>query len=64
MLEQVMSEIRRTPYISYTEFFAEYVMDVQDRQLEDEISFVLKNNELDVKSLHRLIDEDLYCTKY
>lgn len=56
MLDTVVQEIHQSPCIPYKYFFGNYVMSVQDDQIEQEISFFISNNNLDVRSLDRVAD--------
>lgn len=58
MLETVKSLIEK-PCISFGEFFQQYVMYVQDKSIQQEISFLLKNNFLSANAMIALMNHEL-----
>ena len=59
MLETVKTTIYNSPCISFVEYFANYVMYVQDVSIEYELSSMIHNNRLNIHTINRLINEDL-----
>lgn len=44
------------PFISYEEYFKEYVMRIQDENIFHEVSFVIKHNHLTPIGVDKLVD--------
>ena len=59
MLATVKHCMEASPFISFEQYFANYVMQVQDSSIEYELQFVLRNNFLDVRMMDRLIDSSI-----
>lgn len=59
MLETVKAEIYEQPSISFGQFFARYVMEVQDSAIDAEVSFALRNNFLSASAIDRIINTHL-----
>lgn len=55
MLETVKQAIDNLSDISFEEFYMQYVMSVQDTNIEREFSFLLDKNILDVPNMGHLI---------
>jgi len=48
--------IEDAPFISFEQYFIRYVMHVQDRMIDTEFSFMLRNNNITATSLNVLLD--------
>lgn len=59
MLETIKSSIKDLPCISFEEYFTSYVMQMQDINIDNEISFLLRNNFLNVCSVDKLVANEL-----
>ena len=55
MLETIRKKIESVRELNFTGFFSEYVMSVQDRNIELEMKYLLKHNTLENKSVDYLI---------
>ncbi len=53
MLETI-KECIEAPYISFEQYFINYVISVQDTNIDNEMSFLCKHNFLNVNSMIRL----------
>lgn len=56
MLETVRNAIYDTPSISFSKFFQQYVMDVQDTNIDLEFQFLLQRNRLNANTMDLLIE--------
>lgn len=59
MLETVRSEIKNLPSCTFSQYFIEYVMSVQDSNIDSEFSYLRRHNQLDILNVDRLISEYL-----
>lgn len=59
MLETVKEKIQTIEDIPFSEFFARYVQEVQDRNIEGEIASLCRQNTLNIYIMDRLIHESL-----
>lgn len=59
MLETIKQTIKNVPFISFEEYFIQYMMDIQDSSIDDEVSFMLKNNSLTTLDVDRLIHHEV-----
>lgn len=59
MLETVKSAIKDAPFISFEQYFVRYVMEVQDQNIDQEVSFLFRNNKMNMVLLNRLISTQL-----
>lgn len=57
MLETVKAAIDSLPDISFEEYFMQYVLSVQDSNIEQEFLFLLDRNILDVPNIGHLIQK-------
>lgn len=57
MLETVKSCMDNIPNISFDKYFLQYVMEVQDSMIAEELSYMLKYNVVDVKLVDRAISD-------
>lgn len=57
MLETIKSSLKNLPTISFEEYFQQYVMDVQDTTINDEITTFVRNNPLDVMLIAAVIKD-------
>lgn len=58
MLETVKNLID-APYISFENYFQQYVMEVQDESIKNEIEFLLRNNFPSANSMIKLINTEI-----
>lgn len=56
MLETVKETIKNAPCISFREYFTQYVFAVQDANIDDEVTFLLRNNSIDVNFLNTVMN--------
>lgn len=56
MLATIKQLINSTPDISFADYFTDYMMVVQDSNIDREFDFLLKMNRLDVDSMQLLIN--------
>ena len=59
MLETVLQTINNVPSISFEEYFTEYVMEIQDANIDSEVSFLLRNNFLASSDIDKLMFNEL-----
>ena len=59
MLDTIKQTIKEVPFISFEEYFLRYVMKMQDDNIDNEVSFLLRNNFLSTLSLDRLINSEV-----
>lgn len=59
MLETVKSDISKGPFISFGQYFTQYVFDVQDQNIESEANTLFKYNHIDYKKLNEVIDDEM-----
>ena len=59
MLDTVMKMIQETPYISFERYFQEYIMKVQDEAINEEVSFLVRNNFPSANSISKLINKEV-----
>ena len=59
MLETVKHTIKNIPFITFEEYFIQYVMQMQDTNIDDEVTFVMRNNSLSTLSVDRLIHNEV-----
>lgn len=55
MLNTIKNSLNK-PFISYEEYFKDYVMYVQDANILREVSFAIKHNNLTPISVDKLVD--------
>ena len=56
-LKTIKTEISNLPYISFEEYFQYYVMEVQDSNIDMEMSFFLNNNFISYDILSNMISD-------
>lgn len=56
MLETVKNSINNIPDIPFSVFYGNYIMKVQDDNIEEELRFLEIANTLDVRSFGKLIE--------
>ncbi len=56
-LKTIKTEISNLPYISFEEYFQHYVMEVQDSNIDTEMSFFLNNNFISYDILSDMISD-------
>ena len=59
MLDTVEFLIKNSPCISFRKYFIQYVFDVQDANIDSEVTFLLRNNRLNSVALNQLINSQL-----
>lgn len=59
MLETVRKEIKNLPSCTFSQYFIEYVMSVQDSNIDSEFSYLRRHNQLDILNVDKLISEYL-----
>ena len=59
MLETVKKLISNSPFITFDEYFQDYVMKVQDSSIDEEISFLFRNNFPSANSMIQLINKEI-----
>ena len=59
MLETVKQLINKSPFISFEQHFTQYVMDVQDANIDAEVTFLLRNNSVTCLLLNKVINQQL-----
>lgn len=64
MLETIKKAIEEVPFISFEEYFTNYVMAVQDVNIDNEVSFMLRNNSLTTLALDKLINNEVENDKF
>ncbi len=57
MLETVKSTIKDQPSITFEQYFTSYVMYMQDVNIDNEVTFILRNNVLTPLAIDKLINE-------
>jgi len=57
MLETVKQTIIESPCISFGRYFTEYVLDIQDRNIDNEVTFLLRNNNIDINLFNRVMNK-------
>lgn len=60
MLETVKATIQNVPFISFEEHFTNYVMYMQDVNIDNEVTFLLRNNVLTPLAIDRLINGEVF----
>lgn len=61
MLERIKAMLD-SPFISFEEYFQNYVMEVQDSSIDEEVSFLFRNNFPSANSMIRLINKEIKDT--
>jgi hypothetical protein len=56
-LKTIKTEISNLPYISFEEYFQDYVMKVQDSNIDNEMSFFINHNFMSYDILSSLITD-------
>lgn len=56
-LQTIKTEISNLPYISFEEYFHQYVFSVQDSNIDDEMHFFVNNNFLSPETLSNAIGQ-------
>lgn len=59
MLETVKQSINNLPCISFEEYYQYYVMDVQDHNIDAEVSFMVRNNNISSRILNQIIGNEI-----
>ena len=56
MLETVKATIANSPFISFDQYFLQYVFEIQDKNIDNEISFLLRNNNMNIPTIMRMLN--------
>lgn len=59
MLETVKHDIINSPCISFREYFTRYVFQVQDENIDSEVTFLLRNNSIDINLFNRVMNKEI-----
>jgi len=59
MLETMKQTIINLPSITFEQYFTEYVMQIQDTNIDNEVSFLLRNNFLSSLDIDKLTSNEL-----
>lgn len=59
MLINIKSCIQSAPTISFSRYFQEYILKVQDSNINREFKFLLKRNSLEIDSMGALIQNTI-----
>ena len=57
-LETVKRCIDDSPCISFEQYFMQYVLDIQDKNINYEMQFLLRNSFLDSVMMSRIIEDE------
>lgn len=57
MLESVKSFISSVADVPFSTYFTEYILYVQDQNIEDELSFLKHRNTLNINVVNKVIDQ-------
>lgn len=55
-LETIKTDIQNLPYISFEEYYQDYVFRIQDSNIDDEMKFFINHNFLSPKNISKAID--------
>lgn len=55
MLTKIKNKINYTPIMSFSEYFKQYVISVQESNIDAEFKFLMKFNTLNIDSMQNLI---------
>ena len=58
MLETVKEAIHNAPCISFGRYFTKYVFRVQDENINNEVTFLLRNNSIDVNFFNKVMNKE------
>lgn len=59
MLEIVKQSIRNAPCISFRQYFTQYIFAIQDANIDNEITFLLRNNHIDYNFFNRVMSVEV-----
>lgn len=59
MLETVKHAIQNAPCITFGQHFIEYVMRIQDKNIDDEVTFLFRNNSIDPLFLNKVMNIEM-----
>lgn len=59
MLKTIKQTISDLPCISFEQYYAEYVMDVQDKCINSEVKHMVQSNILNPELINRIIGAEL-----
>lgn len=59
MLEIVKQKIENLGDLRFDLFFHDYVMNVQDMNIQKELDYLISNNDLTPIKIHRLVNQDM-----
>lgn len=58
MLETIKQTIADSPCITFGRYFTEYVLNIQDANIDNEFTFLLRNNSIDVNFFNEIMNRD------
>lgn len=64
MLKTVEEYIDNLEDITFSTFYKQYIMEVQDENIDKEVSYLLHSSQLNVLNVSALIDETAKAVKY
>lgn len=56
---ETVRQLIKEPFISFEDYFQQYVMKVQDDVIDQEISFLLRNNFLSANAVMKLVNREI-----
>lgn len=59
MLDTIKKLIDNSPYISFEQYYQNYIMQVQDSSIDAEVTFLLRNNFPSANSMIKLINKEV-----
>lgn len=57
MLETVKAYIKTMPNISFSQYYVQYICEVQDNNIEAEMEFLISHNELTPMRMNKLLQK-------
>lgn len=59
MLETVKQLINDSPFITFEQYFHQYVMNVQDVNIDNEVAFMIQNNDISPMLLNQVMNSEV-----
>lgn len=59
MLKSIKQSISNAPCITFGQYFTRYVLQVQDNNIDSEVTFLLRNNAIDPLFLNRVMNMEM-----
>lgn len=59
MLETIKTKINDSPFISFEQYFQNYVMKIQDTNIDNEVAFLMRNNSLTTVLLNKVMNSEV-----